>query len=309
MSGPATKVALVMGLANPRSIAWSCVDTFARNGWKVVLTCQSEKILSKAQPLFDKYKSSILGSFECDVLKDLDDNASSADQHCSPFQQRLGGILNDQPAPLSAVVHSLAYAPNIKTTPLLQSTREDFLQAHEISAYSLIQVARQTKDFFFLREDHHRGGVDGDEGEDGTRRIVGSITALSYLGAVRAIPGYHAMGPAKASLESIVRGLALELADHELSSSSSSPASSSRIRVNAVSAGPLPTLSAKGGIAGFDQMRRDMEVRAPLGNITAEQVASTVHFLSTEGANGITGQTVYVDGGYSIVGGPGMPSR
>lgn len=82
-----------------------------------------------------------------------------------------------------------------------------------------------------------------------------------------------------------------------------------RIRVNAVSAGPLPTLSAKGGIAGFDQMRQEMQRRAPLGNVTTDQVASTIQFLSTDAASGITGQTIYVDGGYSIVAGPTWTHR
>ena len=279
----AQKVALVMGVANPRSIAWSCVEAFARQkgSWKVILTCQNEKNLSKAQPLLQKYDDTILGAFECDVLSDLDDTDGSFP---TVFQQRLAEVLKEES--LSAVVHSLAHGPNIKTTPLLHSTKEDFLQAQEISAYSLIQAARQTKEFWGRNE----------EGS-----AVGSITALSYLGAVRAVPGYHAMGPAKASLESIVRGLAFELGNHD--------GDSSRIRVNAVSAGPLPTLSAKGGLAGFDVMRRDMELRAPLGNITADQVASTVHFLSSDAASGITGQTIYVDGGYSVVGGPAMPGR
>ncbi len=285
MSIPASKVALVMGVANSRSIAWTCVEHFCQQGWKVIVTCQSEKIRSKIQPLLlQNYQPNILGCFECDALRDLNDSSGST----STFQERLNDVLEDRP--LSAVIHSLAYAPNIKTNSLLQTTREDFSHAHEVSAYSLIQIARQTKDML-TRE--------GTEGQ--SSRSSSSITALSYIGAVRAIPGYHSMGPAKASLESIVRGLALELADENVVSSP--------IRVNAVSAGPLPTLSARGGIAGFDQMRQDMELRAPLGNITNDHVASTIHFLSSQGAGGITGQTIYVDGGYSIIGGPGMPSR
>jgi enoyl-[acyl-carrier protein] reductase I len=277
-----SKVALIMGVANQRSIAWSCAERFSRLGWKVILTTQSEKILRKAQPLVDHHPN-ILGTFVCDVLTDLDSSSGT----CSAFRQRLSDLLQDEP--LTAVVHSLAHAPNIKTVPLLQTTRDDFLMAQEISAYSLISVARETREFL----------VQPHPGDSGTS----SITALSYLGASRAIPGYHAMGPAKASLEGIVRGLALELASFDSSKTSR------RIRVNAVAAGPLPTISAKGGISGFDLMRQDVEIRAPLGNITSDQVASAIEFLSTDAASGITGQTIHVDGGYAIVGGPGLPSR
>ena len=103
------------------------------------------------------------------------------------------------------------------------------------------------------------------------------------------------MGPAKASLESIVRGLALEMAPST--------------RVNAVSAGPISTLAAKGGIADFNSMKQEMAQRAPLGNISANQVASTIAFLASPESSGITGQTIYVDGGYSIVGGPAAPKE
>jgi enoyl-[acyl-carrier protein] reductase I len=119
------------------------------------------------------------------------------------------------------------------------------------------------------------------------------LTALSYLGAVKAMQHYNVMGPAKASLESVVRGLALELGSSR----------DYHVRVNAVSAGPLNTLAAR-GIAGISDIRKDMMNRAPLKrNVTAEEVADTIFFLATQ-ATGITGQTVYVDGGYSIVAGP-----
>lgn len=263
------QIALIMGIANSRSIAYSCAKQFLQKGWRVIFTCQDEKILSKTDELL-RVEENVMGGFVCDVLQDLDGRTSTSSM--SPFQQRLADILQDEP--ISSVVHSLAHAPNLKTNSLLDTTREDYLRAHEISAFSLIDATRQVRRFL-------------DEDMDTPSR---SITALSYLGATRAIPGYNVMGPAKASLESIVRGLASEVAPS--------------IRVNAVSAGPLPTLSARGGIADFAEMRREMDERAPLGNITAEQVSSTVQFLSSNEASGITGQTVYVDGGYSIVGGP-----
>lgn len=281
---PSNRVALIMGIANPRSVAWSCAEAFAHRGWKVVLTCQNEKLLSKAQPLLKSHKNIVAG-FKCDVLEDLKipqehmvdssqvaSHASSSSYPLSTFGQKLAEVLQDEP--LSAVIHSLAHAPNLKATPLLHTSQEDYSLAHHVSAYSLIEIARQTIPFM-------------DEDFDSPSR---SITALSYLGAVRSMKGYNVMGPAKASLESIIRGLAAEVAP--------------TVRVNAVSAGPMSTLSARGGIADFDQLRQEVEQRAPLGSISADQVATAIHFLSSDDASGITGQTIYVDGGYSVVGGP-----
>jgi enoyl-[acyl-carrier protein] reductase I len=290
MSGSSSsrKIALVMGVANQRSIAWSCVESLHTKGWQVIFTYQTDKMQSKMEPLLHQH-SNVLGGFACDVTTDLDSSSSSS----SVFQQRLADLLQDRP--LHAVVHSLAHAPNLKTTPsLLETSAEDFLKAHEISAYSLLSVARETKEFLKLGGDNNSSSSSSTStSASSTSR---SITALSYLGAVRAVPGYNMMGPAKASLESLVRGLALELAADTTTTTST--------RVNAISAGPLATVSAKGGIANFSAMRDEMTERAPLGNVTAHQVASAVAFLASEDASGITGQTLYVDGGYSMVGGP-----
>ncbi|CAJ1957138.1 unnamed protein product [Cylindrotheca closterium] len=268
MSPPRT--ALIMGVSNHRSIAWGITKSFLEKGWQVVLTYQTDAIQSKVETsLIPKVGggrdgNNVLGGFACDV--------SSQQTMETTLTLQLADLLKDRP--LDAIVHSLAHAPNLKL-PLLETSMEDFTKAHEISAYSLIGVARATQPFLSTANS--------------------SITALSYLGAVRAIPGYHSMGPAKASLEAVVRGLALEMAV-------------TQTRVNAVSAGPIATLSAKGGIANFNTMLEDVNQRAPLGNVTQEQVASTVEFLASEGGTGITGQTIYVDGGYSIVGGPASPS-
>lgn len=231
---PSPRVALIMGVSNHRSIAWSCTQKFLNQGWQVILTFQNPAIQSKVESLLAKNNidnNQVLGGFICDV-------ASSQQVHEMP--QRLADLLQDRS--LESVVHSIANAPNLKT-PLLKTTKEDYSKAHEISAYSLISVARATQPLLF----------------------EGSITALSYLGATRAIPGYHVMGPAKASLEAIVRGLALEMAPNT--------------RVNAVSSGPIATISAKGGIANFANMQNYMKQKAPLGNVTADQVASAVHFF------------------------------
>jgi enoyl-[acyl-carrier protein] reductase I len=285
----ASKVALIMGIANQHSIAWSCLERFlikagtGNNEWNIIYTVQTEKNRSKVQSMIEKrllannhndnnnnnnnnIKERIVGGYVCDVTQ-----PSSME---SFFREALPEVLHDKDGmSLQAVVHSLAYAPNLRT-PLLQTTKQDFLEAHEVSSYSLIQVSKEVLP-------HVQQGSSGSSS---------SITTLSYLGSERAIPGYNVMGPAKASLESVVRGLALELGGFN-------------IRVNAVRAGPVPTLSSKGGITGFDVMRKDVQQRAPLGNISGSQVADTVYHVAAD-ASGMTGQIIDVDGGYSIVAGP-----
>jgi enoyl-[acyl-carrier protein] reductase I len=241
-----------------------------------VYTVQTDKYLSKVQSLIEgrlgRFNGRVLGGYVCDVTR-----PSSMDVF---FRQALPDLLHDNDGTLRTVVHSLAYAPNLRTTTLLQTGRDDFLLAHDVSSYSLIQVAREVVPYLQDEAggDHHRDGGGG------------SITTLSYLGSQRAIPGYNVMGPAKASLEAVVRGLALEVGKYG-------------VRVNAVRAGPIPTLSSRGGIARFDVMRGDVQDRAPLGNVTASQVAATLYHVAADAA-GVTGQVIDVDGGYSIVAGP-----
>ncbi|KAG7353777.1 enoyl-ACP reductase [Nitzschia inconspicua] len=279
------KVALIMGIANQKSIAWSCMEKFLQKDWYVIYTVQNEKIGSKVEAMLkrssfpDGQQNSILGGYSCDVT-----DRASMDQF---FHRSLPDALQQQSQPLSlhAVIHSLAFASNLKT-PLLETTKHSFLEAHEISSYSLIEVARESLPFL-----RNQTCSDGENYTECSR----SITTLSYLGATRAIPGYNVMGPAKASLESVVRGLAVDLRER----------SSYPIRVNAVRAGPLPTISSKGGITGFDLMRRDVENKSPLGNVTQRQVADSVYHVAAE-AHGMTGQSINIDGGYSIVAGPSM---
>lgn len=271
-----------MGVANQRSIAMSCLNSFVQKGdWDVILTVQNDSARSKVRKIIESRfpvtneGSRILGEFVCDVT-----DPKSTDLF---FHELLPETLDKEKQSLQAVIHSIAFAPNLRK-PLLFTSQEEFLQAHEISSYSLIQVARESIPYL---------GTHGEN--DGVERSP-SITTLSYLGADRAIPGYHSMGPAKASLESTVRGLALELGQHRTTCGP-------LVRVNAIRAGPIPTLSSKGGISGFDRMRQDVHQKAPLGNISACQVATTVYHVAAE-ADGMTGQTIEVDGGYSIVAGP-----
>lgn len=258
----ARKTALVMGVANRRSIAWACVQSFLEKDYDVVFTFQHDRFDKTAQDLIQSVKpnKNKIHALPCQVETEIP----------TLFQERIPEVLGED-ARLDALVHSIAYAPDLKGGSLLDTSRESFQVTHDISAYSFLETAREALPMLQQQS---------------------SLTALSFIGAVRAVPHYNVMGPAKASLESIVRGLALELGKQP-----------HHIRVNAVSAGPLNTLAAR-GITGISEIRRNVEERAPLGrNITAKEVADTISFLATEGT-GITGQTIYVDGGYSIIAGP-----
>ena len=288
------KVALIMGVANQRSIALSCMESFLQKGdWDVILTVQNEKARIKVQKIIEQTKynknsssnrnGKILGVEICDVSDQMSTEKFFRESLQDTLHNNNNSNNSNEHRNLQAVIHSLAFAPELKN-PLIETTREAYLEAHEISAYSLIQVARESIPYL----QHGNNGI-----ENSSSSTSSSLTTLSYLGAGRAIPGYNVMGPAKASLESIVRGLALELGQH----------SDHPIRVNAVRAGPIPTVSSKGGITGFERMRQDVQIRAPLGNVTSSQVAATVYHVAAE-ACGMTGQTIEVDGGYSIVAGP-----
>lgn len=285
------KAALIMGVANQRSIAMSCARAFIDRGWDVILTTQNENTKNKIQTMIDKSKhemtstnndngnnnsGKLLGVFPCDVTDDKSIELF--------FREYLEETLHkNNKQHMEAVIHSLAFAPQLKN-PLLETTREAYLEAHEVSAYSLIQVTKESLPYLTCRK-----GTKNNNSSSSS-----SITTLSYLGAEKAILGYNIMGPAKASLESIVRGLALELGQKQQLHA---------VRVNAVRSGPIPTISSKGGISGFGRMRQDVQDRAPLGNVSALQVATTVYHVAAE-AFGMTGQTIDVDGGYSIVSGP-----
>ena len=261
-----------MGVANHRSIAWACAQQFLLNQiqtkevWDVIVTYQSERFQSNAHKLISSTPSSsdstdhnsagrLLGALKCNVQTDVP----------SLFRgQELMDLLQDRP--IHTIVHSIAHAPNLQN-PLLKTSLQDYLEAHHISAFSFLETAQYAQPLL------HNSS---------------SLIGLTYIGAVRAMPNYHVMGPAKGSLEALIRGLAVEFGH------------SSGTRVNAVSAGPLPTLSAKGGISDFTTLQQQVHQRAPLGNVTQQQVASTVQFLASDASSGITGQTLYVDGGYSI---------
>ena len=307
-------LALVMGVANQRSIAWGCVESFLQKNYDCIITYhipsqQSSNnndhnsvnendmdIIHK-----EKYKSMIekLASpymYQSDYYSNTGNSTPSTHdlppriiacvpccvqtgipQLCHELIPNILLSLKDGRRTIDTIVHSIAYASEMDR-PLLQVSSTAYLQAQHISAYSLIELVRECV--------RHRLFSESDA----------SVTTLSYLGAVRTVPNYGTMSPAKAALESIVRTLAYEVGN--LDDTSSDAATRSTIRVNAVSAGPLKTLSAR-GIPNFTNMQQHVVDHAPLRrNVTLEEVAETITWLSIHGT-GITGQTIYVDAGYS----------
>ena len=244
---------MVFGVANHRSIAWAIAQQLHQAGAHLTLTYQNERLQKSVNDLAAGLERAT--TVECDVL--------DADGLTRAYEAA------GEAAPLGTVVHSVAFANredldgDFSTTPL-----EGFRLALEISAYSLLPVARMAAERM----------------PDG-----GSILALTFHAAQAVYPGYNVMGVAKAALENEVRQLAAEFGPRN-------------IRVNAISAGPLNTLSAR-GIHGFSDMQRIHAERAPLGrNITQEEVGGAALFLASPLASGVTGETLYVDAGYHIMG-------
>lgn len=249
------KTALVLGVANQRSIAWGITRALSAEGARVALTYQNERLREGVEQLA---KTIDAPAFECDVASD-EAIASLMNQ----IQGRFGG--------LDILVHSIAYAPREALEGRYADTSRDaFRTALDISCYSLVALARAAEPLMKAREG-------------------GSILTMTYYGSEKVMPGYNLMGVAKAALEASVRYLAYELG-------------TSGIRVNAISAGPLNTLAAR-GISGFTEFRHRHAERAPLRrSIEVDEVAKTAVFLLGPAGSGITGEVVYVDAGYHIMG-------
>ena len=250
------KRALILGVASTRSIAWGIAQAMHRQGAELAFTYQGEKLGARVQDMAAEVNSSIC--LPCDVSSDADiDNMYAAlKQHWDGFD---------------ILVHSVGFAPRelLQGGYLDSVTREGFGIAHDISAYSFAALAKAGRPMMQGRN--------------------ASLLTLSYLGAVRAVPMYNVMGPAKASLEANVRFMAADLG-------------AEGIRVNGISAGPIKTLAAA-GIKGFRSMLSGASSVSPLGrNVSTEEVGNAAAFLCSDLASGITGEILYVDGGYSIMG-------
>jgi enoyl-[acyl-carrier protein] reductase I len=245
---------VVFGVANKRSIAWSIAQGLHAAGASLAITYQNERLEQEAKDLILSLPGA--QAFMCDVSKD-----DEIDKLFAELKQRYGR--------LHGLVHSVAFAPADELKgDFINTTREGFRVAHDVSVYSLIAVARAAAPLM----------------EDG-----GSIITMTYYGAEKVVPHYNVMAVAKAALECTVRYLAYDLGKK-------------KIRVNAISAGPIKTLAAR-GIAGFGDMLKGHVERAPLQrNVDVSEVGSTGVFLASDASSGITGEVIYVDCGYNIMG-------
>ena len=248
------KTALVLGVANKWSIAYAISAAFVREGAALILTYQSERQRETVEELgAELHASKVL---PCDVTKPVE-------------LESLVSYLKESAPVVDAVVHSIAFANREDLSrPFLETSRDGFLLAQEVSAYSLVAVSRALAPLMT------RGG---------------SITTLTYLGSTRVVQNYNVMGVAKASLEACVRYLACDLGPR-------------RVRVNAISAGPIKTTSAR-GIKDFSKVLESVAAAAPLRhNTETAEVGDTAVFLASDLGRGVTGNIVFVDSGFQVVG-------
>jgi enoyl-[acyl-carrier protein] reductase I len=250
------KTGVVFGVANKRSIAWAIAQALSREGMRLAFTYQGERLKESVEGLTASIPGAI--NLPCDVTNDAEVAAVYA-----AVEREFGK--------LDAVLHSVAFAPREDLEgDFVNTSRDGFKVAHDISAYSLVAVTRAALPLF-------------------EKNGSGSVLTLTYHGAVKAVEGYNLMGVAKASLEASVRYLAANLGPMN-------------VRVNALSAGPVNTLAAR-GVKGFTTMLKHHAEKAPLRrNVELEEVGNAGMFLLSPWASGITGEVTYVDCGYNIVG-------
>jgi enoyl-[acyl-carrier protein] reductase I len=248
------KLALVLGIANKWSLAYAIAQAYSKHGATLALTYLGERQREAIEELSRDLDTAAI--LPCDVTKDED---------LAALTERLRALNR----PLHAVMHSLAFANKEDLTrPFLETSRSGFLLAHDVSAYSLIAVARATAPLMT-------------EG--------GSLSTLTYLGSTRVIPNYNVMGVAKAALESTMRYLASEMGPRG-------------IRVNAISAGPVKTVSAR-AIKDFSSILDTISDRAPLRrNTDPAEVADAALFLASDLGRGLTGNILFVDAGMQVMG-------
>lgn len=247
---------VIMGVANKRSIAWGITQSLHRAGARLIFTYANERLEKSVRELAHTLEQENTLVLQCDVTSDEDIKKCFAE-------------IKEQVGVIHGVAHAIAFANKEELRgEYMNTTRDGFLLAHNISSYSLTAVAKEAKDLMT-------------EG--------GSIVTLTYLGGERVVENYNVMGVAKASLDASVKYLASDLGKYG-------------IRVNAISAGPIRTLSAK-GVGDFNSILKVIEERAPLRRaVTQEEVGDTALFLMSDLSRGITGEMIHVDSGFNILG-------
>lgn len=249
------KKAVIFGIANEKSIAWAIAQAFKKEGAELALTYANDMVAKRVLPLAESIGAELV--LPCDVRNDV--------EIASVF-----GEIGKAWGGLDTLVHSIAFASKeeLKGT-FLNTTREGFAMALDISAYSLIALMKEAAPLM-----QGRGG---------------SVVTMTYYGGQKVFPNYNVMGVAKAALEASVRYLAEAVGPDG-------------IRVNAISAGPLKTLAAA-GVGGFNQIAGHVEQLAPLRrNISQDEVAGAALYLCSPLASGVTGEVHFVDSGYNIIG-------
>ncbi|HEX8707507.1 MAG TPA: enoyl-ACP reductase [Pyrinomonadaceae bacterium] len=247
------KFGVIFGVANKRSIAWATAQALSEAGARLAFTYQGERLKENVESLTSDMAGSLVVPCDVTVRAEVDE----------AFER-----IRDEFGRLDFLVHSIAYAPKEELEgSFVDTTRDGFLLALEVSAYSLASLARAALPLMT-------------EG--------GSIVSMTYYGAEKVVPNYNVMGVAKAALEASTRYLAADLGKRN-------------VRVNAISAGPINTLSAR-GVANMGSMLRHHAERAPLGrNVEAREVGNTALFLCSPLSSGITGEVIHVDCGYNIM--------
>ena len=247
------RTGIIFGVANKRSIAWATAQALTEAGARLAFTYQNERLRENVEALTRDVADALV--VECD--------ATRAEQVAETFAR-----VGEKFSRLDFLVHSIAYAPREALEgEYLNTTRDAFLTALEVSAFSLASLARAAAPLMT-------------EG--------GSIVTMSYYGAEKVVPNYNVMGVAKAALEASTRYLAADLGKRN-------------IRVNAISAGPINTLSAR-GVSNLGSMLKHHAERAPLRrNVEAREVGNTALFLCSPLSSGITGEVIHVDCGYNIM--------
>ena len=250
------KKALIMGVANKWSIAWGIADAFNKAGAQLAFTYQGERLEKNVRDLTKDIENTLI--LPCDVN---DDNQIVALKN--EIESQWGGF--------DILVHCIAFSKKEELSgQYMNTTRDGFLLAHEVSAYSLTALCKELGPLM-----EKQGG--------------GSIITLTYYGGEKVVTNYNVMGVAKAALEMSVRYLAEDFGP-------------SNIRVNAISAGPIKTLAAS-GVGGFSQITEVMKEKAPLRrNVTAQEVGNTALYLASGLSSGVTGEVIHVDSGYHVKG-------